>query len=90
LERLRPEENHNEASCTGASRNKKDNEKRAKEHGAEKGKNQPQSSPEIPCPGTKQLRVLDNPFEGVPAVSFGKRSNTNTEITDKAKCLMQR
>ena len=37
-----------------------------------KGKRQPRSSPEIPRPGTEQLRVLDNPIEGIPAVDVGK------------------
>ena len=37
-----------------------------------KGKSQPRSSPEIPRPGTEQLRALDNPFEGIPAVDVGK------------------
>ena len=32
------------------------------------------ASPEIPLPETKQLRVVDNPFEGTPAVSSKTRA----------------
>ena len=42
-----------------------------------KGKSQPRSIVEIPCPGTEKLRVLDNPLQGIPAVDFGKENQTN-------------
>ena len=38
----------------------------------------------------RAIKGIRQPFEGVPAVSFGKGRDTNTEKTDKAKCLMQR
>ena len=42
-----------------------------------KGKSQPRSSPEIPRPETEQLRVLDNPIEGIPAVALRKDNQRN-------------
>ena len=48
----------------------------------EKWKSQTRSSPEIPRPGTEQLRELDNPFEGIPAVDFGKQKPDKQVIQD--------
>ena len=42
-------------------------------HDIEKGKSQSRSSPEIPHPGTEQLRVQEDPFEGIPAVSLERK-----------------
>ena len=46
-----------------------------------KGKNQRRSNPEIPRSGTEHLRVLDNLFEGIPAVDFGKENQTSKSYT---------
>ena len=57
LRRLHPGENHNEVFCTGAPKTKRTTKKAPMKHDMEKGKSQPRSSPEIPRPGTEQLRV---------------------------------
>ena len=48
-----------------------------------KGKSQPRSSPEIPRPGTEQLRLLGNPLEGIPAVDFGNGKPDEQMIKDR-------
>jgi len=68
----------------GASRNKKDKEKRANEHGAEKGKEPTTKQPRNTPSRDRVIKGTRQPFKGVPAVSFEKRSDTNTEIIDKA------
>ena len=42
-----------------------------------KGEKSTAKQPEIPRPGTEQLRVLDNPIEGIAAVDLRKDNQRN-------------